>query len=116
MAITRTFISLVAALVLAVTASITWAPDDVKPNRAPRGAIYLFNGKDTAAWQQLRDHGPVRWPITDGAVEVAPGAGNIVTKQQFMDFKLHVEFNVPYMPDAHDQARGNSGVYLQGRY
>ena len=39
-----------------------------------------------------------------------------MTEKTFGNFELHVEFNVPYMPDAHGQARGNSGVYLTGNY
>jgi len=49
-------------------------------------------------------------------MEVTPGAGDVVTKQQFTDFQVHVEFKVPLMPDAKGQARGNSGVYMQGLY
>jgi hypothetical protein len=43
-------------------------------------------------------------------------AAGCVSKQQFKDFRLHLEFQTPFMPDARGQARGNSGVYLQNRY
>jgi hypothetical protein len=52
----------------------------------------------------------------DGVMEVVPGSGDIVTLQKFTDFRLHLEFRTPFMPGAREQARGNSGVYLQGRY
>ncbi|WP_231744034.1 family 16 glycoside hydrolase [Stieleria neptunia] len=38
------------------------------------------------------------------------------TKQSFRDYTLHLEFRTPWMPEASGQARGNSGVYHQGRY
>ncbi len=43
--------------------------------------------------------------------------GDILTRQLFKDFYLHLEFNVPDSPpEVRGQGRGNSGVYLQGRY
>jgi hypothetical protein len=70
-------------------------------------------------WQAIGSSEPdvaARWNIVDGAMEVNPGTGSIITRREFTDFKLHIEFKTPYMPDAKGQARGNSGVYLQGRY
>jgi len=67
----------------------------------------------------------VRWKLVpslgeggraDGAMQVVSGAGSIVTERKFKDFKLHLEFRTPFMPTARGQSRGNSGVYLQGRY
>ena len=39
-----------------------------------------------------------------------------MTEKRFGNFQLHLEFNVPYMPKARGQGRGNSGVYLGGIY
>jgi len=50
-------------------------------------------------------------------MKVVPGSGSIVTKQNYNDFRLHAEFNIPQLPpDVKDQARGNSGIYIQKRY
>ena len=94
---------------------------DPKPNdsmlgaKPPEGAKVLFDGKTLDGWLK-RDGSPAEWPVSDGVFAVGPGKGDIRTKDAFSSFKLHVEFNVPYMPKATGQGRGNSGVYLGGIY
>jgi hypothetical protein len=70
----------------------------------PRGAIILFDGTSTAELDDARIS-------NEGLLEV--GA---VTKREVGDFRLHLEFRLPYMPHAVGQGRGNSGVYIQRRY
>ena len=81
----------------------------------PKQANVLFDGKDLSQWL-ARKGGDANWKITDGYAEVAPGTGDIYSKEVFTDFQLHVEFWLPLMADKTGQARANSGVYLQGRY
>ena len=77
----------------------------------PEGAIVLFNGNDLSKWE-TKDGKPNPWKLLDGAMEA--GGGDIRTKQEFGDFKLHLEFMIPIMEDARGQGRGNSGVFLPG--
>jgi hypothetical protein len=82
----------------------------------PPGAIVLFDGKDLSGWTTLRGN-PAPWKVEHGYLEVVPGTHDIMTKQKFGGyFQLHVEFWLPLMAKAKDQARANSGIYLQGRY
>jgi hypothetical protein len=78
-------------------------------------AVVLFDGKSAVEWL-YRDGRPAQWPVIDGALVSKSGTGNIYTKQKFGSAQIHVEFATPFMPNAHGQARANSGVYLQGRY
>jgi hypothetical protein len=93
---------------------------DTKPNdetlgaKPPEKAVVLLDGKNLDAWVKRDGSAAADWPLKDGIMTV--GKGNIMTKQSFGDFKLHLEFNCPYMPQAKGQARGNSGVYLDGIY
>jgi hypothetical protein len=80
------------------------------PGGAPSDAIVLFDGKDLSMWQSPA------WKIENGYVEVAPGAGDLVTKDKFGDVQLHVEWASPAAVTGTSQGRGNSGVFLQGRY
>lgn len=80
---------------------------------AAKGAVILFDGKSLSNWRR-RDGAPATWKVEDGVMTVAKG--DILSGETFRDAFLHVEFRVPDMPGAKGQGKGNSGVYLQGRY
>jgi hypothetical protein len=89
---------------------------DVKSTPAPEGALVLFDGKNLDGWLKRNGKDKAAWKLLDNGIMQA-GGGDIITEKKFDGhFKLHVEFRVPYMPKATGQARGNSGVYVQGRY
>jgi hypothetical protein len=89
---------------------------DARPAPPPEGAIVLFDGKNLDQWTKTDGKSAPDWRILDNGIAQVKD-GNIITKQKFDGhFKLHVEFRVPYLPQAKGQARGNSGVYVQGRY
>lgn len=94
-------------------------PEDkehVKSSEPPKGAIVLFDGKSLDGWVKTNGKDKAAWKLVDGGAMEVKG-GNIMTEKTFDGtFKLHVEFRVPYMPKASGQGRGNSGVYVQGRY
>jgi hypothetical protein len=76
-------------------------------------AVVLFEGNPLTNWHQP-DGQPAAWRVEDGVMTVTKG--NIVSDETFVDAFLHLEFRCPDMPEATGQAKGNSGVFLQGRY
>jgi len=82
-------------------------------NTPPENAVRVFNNQDVSNWTK-RNNAPANWTVKDSIMSV--NEGDIMTQERFTDFFLHLEFMTPYMPNATGQARGNSGVFLQGRY
>jgi Domain of Unknown Function (DUF1080) len=68
----------------------------------------LFKGGDLSSWQESK------WRVIDG--EVVAGEGSLVTRQEFGDLQLHVEWLAPagFKGPWHD--RGNNGVLLMGLF
>ncbi|MFD0941535.1 3-keto-disaccharide hydrolase [Pedobacter boryungensis] len=79
---------------------------------APSDAIILFNGKDLNEWVSVKDNGPAKWIVKDGAVTVDKSTGNIETKRKFTNYQLHIEWQIPSNITGEGQARGNSGLFL----
>lgn len=99
--------------------------------KCPKGAVVYFDGtsemlhKNWEYWQGPRFSAemPIKWKIVADPVDAGSavssndpaaaggkyGAADVVTRQKFRDFRLHVEFLV-------SKKGGNSGVYLQNRY
>lgn len=89
---------------------------DVAVVPPPQGAIVLFDGANLDSWVSTDGKSAAPWKLVDGhAMQVQKG-GIMTRRKVDGHVKLHVEFRVPYMPKATGQGRGNSGVYLQGRY
>ena len=87
-------------------------PKVITPGEAgspPSDAIVLFSGKDLSAFE-----GGDKRLVKDGVATVH--GGGITSKQSFGDCQLHVEWASPAEVKGDGQGRGNSGIYLQGRY
>lgn len=94
---------------------VTPAPGGA-PVAAPSDAIILFNGKDLSKWSNQK------WKIVGDAMmcreegEKVVGVGDTATIETFEDFQLHAEWATPTPKGEKSQGRGNSGIFLSGKY
>ncbi len=74
--------------------------------KPPEGAVVIFQ------------EGGVLDALQSGAKKSEDGLlmEGCTTKQEFGDCRVHIEFRLPFQPEARGQARGNSGIYLASRY
>lgn len=76
----------------------------------PDGAIVLFDGSPESMkeWRGGRLDEKTKLLNTDG--------GDILTNRKFNNYTMHLEFMLPYRPEARGQGRGNSGFYQVDHY
>jgi len=89
-------------------------PAPATPAPPPGDATVLIGTRDDLSAWQMMDGAAVTWPMTNGVAST--GKGLIRTKAEFTDFQLHVEFATPSVVKGDSQGRGNSGVFLLGKF
>lgn len=76
---------------------------------APSDAIVLFDGRDLSGW-----NGADNWTVEEGAM--VAGKGDILSKEEFGDCQLHIEWAAPTVVTGSGQGRGNSGIFFMNNY
>jgi len=76
--------------------------------KPPEGAGVLFDGSNADAWKPI---GAKPALTSDGLL-----LRGTTSLPEFQSVKIHIEFRTPWEPKGRGQGRGNSGVYVQGRY
>jgi len=86
-----------------------------EPGAAPSDAVILFDGTDLSGWIG-KNGGEAQWKVENGYMEIVPKTRAIQTREHFGDCHLHLEWAAPAEVSGDSQGRGNSGVFLMGRY
>ena len=94
-----------------VPAVVTPGATNAEP---PSDAIVLFDGKNLDQWVGNKNK-PAQWKVENGYMEVTK-TGAIRTKKSFGSCQLHIEWASPKEVKGSSQGRGNSGVFLMGKY
>lgn len=89
-------------------------PGDCVASDPPSDAIRLFDGGGLDAWAGERLGA---WSVQDAVLSPSGlHANRISTRLPFADVQLRLEYRMPEPAQGIWQYRGNSGVFLQGRY
>lgn len=107
------------ALKLAGARPPKWGRFDANATHKYGKPVELFDGKSLDAWDVQNKTRPMKWTIENGAMtNEPPGANNLVSKQKFQDFKIRAEYKLDKRgtSPSGDPIKGNSGIYLRGRY
>ena len=106
---------------------------------ASKGWEILFDGKDLEQWRHwdisIPPYGipldrrafstgpvdyslsPARWKIENSSMVARVGYGDIITRENFINYQIRLDFYLPKQPEwVTGEWRGNSGIFLNGSY
>ena len=85
-----------------------WGACDANAKHTFGKPVVLFDGKSMDAWGVQNKDKAMMWSVVDGAMTNESHGNNLVSKEKFKDFRLDAEYKL--------SPKGNSGIYLRGRY
>jgi hypothetical protein len=89
-----------------------WGACDANAKHTFGKPVVLFDGTSMDAWDVQHKARRMGWNIQEGAMSNDPQpkdpANNLVSREKFKDFRLEAEYKL--------SPKGNSGIYLRGRY
>lgn len=100
-------VSLILASIAVGQTAAAGLPNQLTPAEKAAGWKLLFDGKDSSAWRAYKgkDFPTNGWTLEDGCIKTkadAKGAPDIITRDEYADFELTVEWKVA--------PKGNSGI------
>ena len=87
---------------------VKWGACDANAQHTFGKPVALFDGTSMAAWDVQNKNKAIMWSIDQGAMTNEPHGNNLVSKEKFKDFRVEAEYKL--------SPKGNSGIYLRGRY
>ncbi len=104
----KNLLLILSAVILSSCASVSTEPVDntLSKNEIKEGWELLFEGQDMSKWRNFKkpDINP-KWKIIDGAMTLtARGGGNLITKAEYGDFDLRLEWKIA--------EKGSSGIFF----
>jgi hypothetical protein len=97
------------AIVAALSVPLTVGPLDsmTTPPVQPSAWQSLFDGKSITAWRGYKSSTvPAGWRVVDGTMAKEKPTGDLISKEQFGDFELELEWKIA--------PGGNSGIFYRG--
>src|SRR5687768_1799762 len=77
------------------------------PKQRAAGWRSLFDGTNTSAWRGYRSQTfPAGWRIVDGVLTKSGEVGDIITRDQFGNFQLALDWKL--------SPKGNAGIFYRG--
>ncbi len=85
-----------------------WGNSDANAPHKYGAPVMLFDGKSLDAFEVQMKNKAFGWSVAEGVATNDVHGNNLISKSKFQDFKINCEYKL--------EDKGNSGIYLRGRY